>query len=197
MRLPVKRIIKTAVILMIAAASVSCSKAGAQKKAGLSGDSSAALIQAQKDLQPASVQKVPAFNGVDLNGNPVSDKLFSQKKITVVNVWGTFCPPCIGELPVLAEWARNMDEDAQLVGLLCDVSDKSDGTYNDALDILSRSGADYVNLMGTKEWNSLLSQVMFVPTTFFVDSTGKILGQITGAYPDRYKKNLEALLAEN
>ena len=47
----------------------------------------------------------PSFRAVDLQGNEVTKEIFAQKKITVVNIWGTFCPPCIGEMPELGDWA--------------------------------------------------------------------------------------------
>ena len=44
----------------------------------------------------------PAFEGKDLDGNPVkSDELFSANAVTVVNFWFTTCNPCVGELAEL------------------------------------------------------------------------------------------------
>ena len=49
-----------------------------------------------------SMQKFPAFEGKDLDGNPVkSDELFSANAVTVVNFWFTTCNPCVGELSEL------------------------------------------------------------------------------------------------
>ena len=49
--------------------------------------------------EDSSVQKFPAFEGKDLDGNPVkSDELFSRNAVTVVNFWFTTCSPCVGEL---------------------------------------------------------------------------------------------------
>ena len=46
-----------------------------------------------------SMQKFPAFEGKDLDGNTVkSDELFSANAVTVVNFWFTTCNPCVGEL---------------------------------------------------------------------------------------------------
>ena len=49
-----------------------------------------------------SMQKFPAFEGKDLDGNTVkSDELFSANAVTVVNFWFTTCNPCVGELSEL------------------------------------------------------------------------------------------------
>ena len=54
---------------------------------------------------------VPSFNTVDLNGKSVTQNIFADRKLTVVNIWGTFCGPCIEELPELGKWAGEMPED--------------------------------------------------------------------------------------
>lgn len=58
---------------------------------------------------------MPAFEVTDLEGNPVgeSNSIFENTDITVVNCWGTFCTPCIDEMPELEEWTKEMPDNVQ------------------------------------------------------------------------------------
>lgn len=49
-----------------------------------------------------------SFTSVDKDGNEVSESIFADKDVTVVNVWATFCQPCIQEMPELAAWAEEL-----------------------------------------------------------------------------------------
>lgn len=132
----------------------------------------------------------PAFTAQDLQGNTVTNEIFARKKITVINIWGTFCPPCIGEMPELGEWARTMPEDAQLIGIVCDVESPEDArTKAEAERILRQAGADFVNLIPGDGINKYLNKVEAVPTTIFVDADGNMIGEpVIGADVDSYKR---------
>ena len=59
------------------------------------------------------------FEGIDLEGNAVSQDIFSQSKLTMVNVWATYCNPCLNEMPGLGELAAEHDaEEFQLIGIV-------------------------------------------------------------------------------
>ena len=145
-----------------------------------------------------SQEKFPAFAATDVNGNAVTDSIFKSKKITVVNIWGTFCPPCIGEMPELGEWADNMSEEAQLIGIVCDVDGASDNyTIETAKEILKKSNAKFLNIVPDESIMSYLENVEAVPTTIFVDSDGYILTKkVIGADVDEYKSVVGAYLNE-
>ncbi len=133
--------------------------------------------------------RVPDFTTVDLEGNAVTQEVFSQAEVTVVNLWGTFCPPCIGEMPELGDWAREMDEDVQLIGIVCDYYAGDDETLAQAQGILADSGADFVNLAADASLEEFLFQFQFVPTTLLVDSEGYVIGEpIVGANVSGYQQ---------
>ena len=137
---------------------------------------------------------MPTFNATNLDGQPVTNEIFASKKITVVNIWGTFCPPCIGEMPELGEMARDMPADAQLIGLVCDAEDGSE-QIQDAKKILRDAGADFVNIVPDAALMNFLSNVDAVPTTIFVNSKGEIVGRmIVGADVEGYKDEVAKLL---
>lgn len=141
-------------------------------------------------------EKFPQFATFDLTGENVTNNIFAQKKITVVNIWGTFCGPCIAEMPELGEWARNMPAYAQLIGIICDVQGIDDvATLNEANNILREANADFVNLLPDESLAQYLQKIEAVPTTLFIDSNGNLIGEpVVGADVDSYKERVEEYL---
>lgn len=141
---------------------------------------------------------VPDYTGItvsarDLDGNSVSmQDIFSAHKYTVVNMWATWCGPCVGEIPELAAMEEELAEkDCALIGLL---TDSDAGSIRDAKDILSDSGAGYPVIVMNRDLSSLF-QSDYIPATFFVDQSGNIIGEpIVGADPDGYMKRIDSLL---
>ena len=122
-----------------------------------------------------------SFSTTDLDGNSVDQSVFADHKLTMVNVWATFCGPCISEMPELGTLASEYaDKGMQIVGLGSDVTD-SDGNLDEAQlslarDIVAETGANYLHVVPGEGLYGLLSQVSGVPTTLFVDSEGKQVG---------------------
>ncbi len=142
------------------------------------------------------VGDVLSFKTTDLDGNAIdSAELFSQSKITMVNCWATWCGPCKGELPELGKMAEELEaQGCQLVGLCVDATD--DDVAAAAKALLSDAGAGYLNLRFTDELEKDLS-LMAYPTTFFVDSEGKLLAApFEGASPETYRTMLADCLAQ-
>ena len=138
-----------------------------------------------------------SFTVKDLDGNDVaSSALFAAKDLTVVNFWGTFCGPCIGEMPELGEWARTMPENVQLIGVLVDIEDENDiATIEDATSILKDANAAFVNLIPSDGLADVVAGISAVPTTIFVDKDGNIVGEpIVGADVEGYKAFVEEYL---
>lgn len=121
------------------------------------------------------------FTAPDLEGNAVDESLLSGKKLTMVNIWATYCGPCLNEMPDLGELAAEYAEkDVQIMGLVTDVLN-SDGTFNEeqvslAQEIVETTGANYVHIIPSVDFYGILSQVSAVPTTFFVDENGHQVG---------------------
>ncbi len=121
------------------------------------------------------------FSTTDLDGSAADESIFAEHKLTMVNIWATFCGPCISEMPELGELASEYaDKGMRVVGLVTDVMD-SEGALDEAQlqlarDIVSETGADYLHIVPGEGLYGLLSQVSGVPTTLFVDSQGKQVG---------------------
>ena len=83
----------------------------------------------------------------------------------------------------------------QIVGLVVDVGSLDSEEYQDALKILSKSGATFTTIVTVEAFADLYEQLIGVPTTMFVGPDGKILAsEIIGADMDSYKKTVESLL---
>lgn len=125
------------------------------------------------------------FATTDLNGNPVTESIFSNAKLTLLNVWATWCSPCVAEMPHLGELNREMaDMGVQVVGIMADAVDATGGEIDSeniemGRVICERTGADYVNLVPDATLTAnLLDGIPGFPGTFFVDENGQIIGEL-------------------
>lgn len=121
------------------------------------------------------------FKTRTLNGDDADQEIFSQSKLTMVNVWATFCGPCINEMPDLGEISRAYDSSRfQIVGLISDVTEPEDES---ALEIVEATQADYTHLTASEDlMNGVLRKINVVPTTIFVDRDGiQVGGVYTGS----------------
>ncbi len=123
------------------------------------------------------------FSTKDIENNSVTNSLFKDSKITMINVWGTFCPPCIAEMPDLGKLSKTYSKsDFQIVGIVIDVLDRRGNPDSKMIEtaktIVKKTGAEYTHIIPNNELiGGLLKDIYAVPTTFFVDSDGKIIGQ--------------------
>ena len=143
-----------------------------------------------------SMQKFPAFEGKDLDGNPVkSDDLFSGNAVTVVNFWFTTCNPCVGELADLDALNRELAEKGgALIGVNTFTLDGDEAAISEAKDVLTKKGATYQNVYfpSDGEAGKFTANIFAYPTTYVVDRNGNIVGEpIVGALTE--KKQAETL----
>ena len=134
------------------------------------------------------------FETTDLDGNPVkSEDLFAGHKVTMINLWGTWCGPCKRELPELEELSRELTEKGcRVIGIVTDAEEEE--ITEKARDILTEKGVTYLNLVPFEGMEDLLPQESW-PTTYFVDENGVLIGEpITDAAPDKYRKMIDGLL---
>ena len=120
-------------------------------------------------------KKFPAFKTTDLNGNEFSEKIFSDHKLTVVNLWVN-SQACINLLPKLSS-LNDEFADIAIVGLVGDVKSNDDEKLNSAKKIIADLPSEFINLRVNDNFYNFLSTVTNAPTTFFVDSNGYLIGQ--------------------
>ena len=143
-----------------------------------------------------SMQKFPAFEGKDLDGNPVkSDELFSGNAVTVVNFWFTTCNPCVGELAELDALNKELAEKGgSLIGVNTFTLDGDESAIAEAKDVLAKKGATYQNVYfdSDGEAGKFTTNIFAYPTTYVVDRNGNIVGEpIVGAITE--EKQAETL----
>ena len=141
-------------------------------------------------LDDGSMQKFPAFEGKDLDGNTVkSDELFSANAVTVVNFWFTTCNPCVGELSELDALNKELAEKGgALIGVNTFTLDGDEAAISEAKDVLTKKGATYQNVYfdSDGEAGKFTANIFAYPTTYVVDRNGNIVGEpIVGAITEK------------
>ena len=175
------------VLLAAAVLTVSVSGCGTEQKTA---DISTAGTGSQQAEAQEEAGPFEELSLTDLDGNEVGSELFAEHQMTMINIWATFCNPCLNELPELGELAKEYAQTpggVQIVGICTDVLDQKGNQVEEQIDlakqVLRLTGADYQNLVPDKVFlNVLMESIPGVPTTFFVDSQGKLLGEaVVGA----------------
>ena len=143
-----------------------------------------------------SMQKFPAFEGKDLDGNTVkSDELFSANAVTVVNFWFTTCNPCVGELSELESLHQELTKKGGgVIGINSFTLGGDEAAISEAKSVLSKKGVTYPNVYfpAQGEAGKFVENVFAYPTTYVVDRSGNIVGDpIVGAITD--KSQMESL----
>ena len=127
-------------------------------------------------LDPDERTKAPVLSGDDLEGRPLSTADFAGDTL-VVNVWGSWCPPCRKEAPALAEVSKQYaDRDVTFVGVLVRDKPAAALAFTRKQETPYRSIADFSGrtLLGFSK--SLPSQA--IPTTWVIDDRGRVAVRI-------------------
>lgn len=150
----------------------------------------------------AWAEKLGPFSTTNLDGATVTESILSGYKVTMFNIWGTFCPPCLREMPSLGKLAAEMKaQGLQIVGVLCDWSNR-DGSLNErqitkARDLINRTGANYPHVLLAGTFASRIGSFNAIPLTFFVDAEGELLAAFTGAQSeDGWRETINEILAK-
>ena len=149
----------------------------------------------QQTTAPQNTQSVPSgessgaikgdfgsFTATDLKGNEVTQEVFKGKKLTMINIWATFCGPCIDEMPDLGKLNTTYaDRGFQIIGRVSDAVGYNGAAdtsiLSQAAEIIGQTNADYMHLIPSDDLQTIiLSEVTAVPTTVFVDENGKVVG---------------------
>lgn len=139
---------------------------------------------------------VLTFTASTIDGEEMSSDILSESKLTMINVWATYCNPCLKEMPDLGEIAASYDKaDFQLIGIVSDVNDRSsDKEIQNAKDLIAQTKANFPHLLLNESlYMNLVGAVDSVPTTFFLNNKGEMLGYLIGA---REKESWVAIIDE-
>lgn len=129
------------------------------------------------------VERMGDFSAQTLDGSPVDQSIFAKKKLTMVNLWTTWCTACVSEMPDLEELSKALvDTDAQIISICCDTSDARGEVDQELLElagrIVEKTGVTFPTLVPDKTLQEgVIKGLMAYPTTFFVDSEGNVVGE--------------------
>lgn len=142
--------------------------------------------------------KFGSFTADTLDGGTFTGKDIAAKDLTVINFWGTFCSPCIAEMPDLAAFEKALPDNVQLITICVDAQ----GNEETAKMLLDQAGYEGITLTsGNDAFYQLMNDVQAVPTTIFVGPDGEPAGQeIIGMQPDlegAYLSTINKALADS
>lgn len=163
----------------------------------------------------------PSSSGFEESGDKSAESLFSQistttlygeditgddfkgDKLTVLNVWATWCSPCVAELPHLQEISEYYEgQGVKIVGVMQDGVTEQFRPIESVLEegriLLADAGAEYtVILPDEKITLEFINQMQFFPTTFFLDSEGNVVKTVVGSKDtEGWRKEIDAILEE-
>lgn len=117
------------------------------------------------------------FSTVDINGNPVTEDIIKDSKLVMINFWGPWCGPCVGEMPELEELYENYKDKGLLILGVFSTTDMED----EVRDILDECNTSYPIICSDPNLEKYMTD--YVPTTVFADSDGNIISSepIVGA----------------
>ncbi len=150
--------------------------------------------------EDAGPETASAFEASTITGSDMTSDVFSEAELTMIDVWATYCSACLNEMPDLAELSGEYDADTfQIIGIISDVTQES--TIIDrqsAADLIAQTQADYPHLLlNDSLYTAFVSDVMYVPTAFFINADGEILETDVGTRSkEEWEEIIDALLDE-
>jgi len=147
-----------------------------------SSDTSSASNEGEWSTTGADVKSVGSFTTQDINGNTITPDIFKDNDLTMVNVFTTWCTPCVNEMPDLEKLHQQMKEKkVGVVGVVLDVLNEKGEIVDEDLEraqlLVKETGVTYpVLLPDSTYFNGRLIDIEAFPETFFVDKDGNVVG---------------------
>uniref|UniRef100_UPI004055D3C2 redoxin domain-containing protein n=1 Tax=Acetatifactor sp. TaxID=1872090 RepID=UPI004055D3C2 len=159
-----------------------------------------ASIGAVEEDAGADEPYILSFEATTTDGESINSDCFAESKLTMINVWATYCNPCLSEMPDLGEIASSYDiADFQMLGIVSDVTNEADAADIEyAKELITETKANYPHLLLNESlYRNLVGGVEAVPTTFFVNQKSEVLGYVMGAQTKEvWEEIINGLLAE-
>ena len=135
-----------------------------------------------KENTTQASKNVIKFDTTTVEGEPITSEIFKDYKITMINIWATWCDPCIAEMAELSKLQDELPEGSNLISFALDAGD-DEGSKKDALDIIAEYNLKYLSVIPDANILKYVSSyITGIPTTIFVDRDGNIIGdEILGA----------------
>ena len=163
---------------------------------GTEAEDSASQAGAQVNIPESELSdnKV-SFKTTTLDNEQATQDIFAGYDLTLVHVWGTYCQPCVAEMGEYAGLYKELPENVNLVGVICDVYDGIESNVSQAHSVLDDAGAEFTNLRISDDLYEVISGIQVVPSSFFVDGEGHIVGSmLEGAGFEATKSRLDSYI---
>ena len=161
-------------------------------------DNTATSTEEQKASdEEVELNDLRKFTAVSSADEKITQSYFEDYDVTIVNIWATFCPPCLDEMPDIAELDSTRPDNIGMLLICTDALAEPDYMQ----EILDEAGFKGINLVrGDGDFAKVIGAVQFVPTTVFVNSEGKLVGEpVVGESMNpkmTYYKHINAYLKE-
>lgn len=130
-----------------------------------------------------NLENLGEFSVQDITGESYTQEMFSDYDLTMINVFTTWCTPCVNEIPDLGKLKNEMEnQGVNVAGFVLDAVDGRGNTSEEAIEkaklLAEKTGVTYPFLIPDESYlNGRLSGINAVPETFFVDKEGNIVGE--------------------
>ena len=151
------------------------------------------------ELQDVGIDKFD-FQTLDIiDGEMIkSEEFYAEKPLTFINIWGTFCSPCIEEMPELEKLNQKYKDKMNFLGVVSDTNATMSTNVEEAIQILDKSGVTYTNIMPNPTMEDTMNKISVIPTTLIVKSDGTVLGGFVGAMSyEQWDNAVSKVLEEN
>lgn len=130
--------------------------------------------------KPSSDVNMKSFSAKTLNDDTFTQDNLADYDLTMVNIWTTWCGPCIIEMPELQKLYEVLPDNVNMITICADADEESEL----AKQIIEESGCFFQTLYPNEQLvQSLLNEVIAYPTTVFFDRNGNIVGEATLGVP--------------
>ncbi|MGE5479743.1 MAG: TlpA family protein disulfide reductase [Chloroflexota bacterium] len=153
----------------------------------------------QKVFKVVSVDKNVA-EGKSVNfvwnedGKDINFRDFTKDKVVFLNFWGTWCPPCRGEIPDIVELSKELEKNGLIVMGVALEQDKVNAA-NRVKSFSEKNSIPYRNFIGGEELTMAYGGINAVPTTFIIDREGNIVEKLVGGMTkDQFMDRLKGLI---
>ena len=153
--------------LVVALAGASCRQGQPEAPAAASSDP--ATIRLYRE--PV---KIPSFTVTDLDGRTISSDSW-RGKVVFVNFWATWCPPCRAEIPDLVALQKKYGDHVVIVGISDD-----EGPIDEVKQFAVKYNVNYPIAMNTPEVRKIFKGIAALPTTFVLDTEGRLVQKHVG-----------------
>jgi len=151
-------------------------------------------FESTDEKNPIAGQILTDIATTDIEGNSIDESIFNGHKITVLNLWATWCGPCVEEMPEFEEISKTYKpEEVQFLGLIIDSDD------DDVKDLLEQLSITYPQIKADEQLTEQIVKYFdYVPVTLFVDENGKVLDNFVpgGTTKEALEKMLTGMLNE-